>query len=375
VRCVVTVVFYISGHGFGHASREVEVINALGARRPDARIIVRSAVPPDLLRRTLRVPVELRPGACDTGIVQSSSVAHDLDATVAQALAFHATLDDRADAEARALGPGVTVVVGDIPPLAFEVAARLHVPSIAIGNFTWDWIYDGYEEFAREPWFGPRLRAAYAHAMLALATPLSAGFEIFRTVRPIPLIARRPARARTETRAHFGIPLDRPAALLSFGGYGLPDLDLARLDCLDDWTVVTTDRVTPPAAPGSTATSAIVSIPETRFDPHGVRYEDLVAAVDVVMTKPGYGIIAECIAARTAMLYTSRGAFREYEMLVAALPRYLRSRFLSQQDLFAGRWRLALQALIAQPAPPETLPTDGADVAAEAILGVDGTTL
>ena len=29
------VVFYISGHGFGHASRSVEVINALAARRPE----------------------------------------------------------------------------------------------------------------------------------------------------------------------------------------------------------------------------------------------------------------------------------------------------------------------------------------------------
>ena len=37
-----TVVFYISGHGFGHASRQVEVINALAARRPDVRIAVRS---------------------------------------------------------------------------------------------------------------------------------------------------------------------------------------------------------------------------------------------------------------------------------------------------------------------------------------------
>ena len=47
------VVFYISGHGFGHASRDVEVMNALGARRPDLRIIVRSAVDPSLLARTM----------------------------------------------------------------------------------------------------------------------------------------------------------------------------------------------------------------------------------------------------------------------------------------------------------------------------------
>ena len=40
----------------------------------------------------------------------------------------------------------------------------------------------------------------------------------------------------------------------------------------------------------------------------GFRYEDLVAAVDVVLTKPGYGIVSECVANDTALLYTSRGA-------------------------------------------------------------------
>ena len=44
----------------------------------------------------------------------------------------------------------------------------------------------------------------------------------------------------------------------------------------------------------------------------GYRYEDLVRAVDVVATKPGYGIISECIANDTALLYTSRGHFAEY---------------------------------------------------------------
>ena len=57
-------------------------------------------------------------------------------------------------------------------------------------------------------------------------------------------------------------------------------------------------------------------VEERAFIDSGFRYEDLVAAVDVVVTKPGYGIIAECIAAGTPMLYTSRGDFREYDLLV-----------------------------------------------------------
>ena len=53
-------------------------------------------------------------------------------------------------------------------------------------------------------------------------------------------------------------------------------------------------------------------IDESAMYDRGYRYEDLVRAVDVVVTKPGYGIISECIANDTALLYTSRGDFREY---------------------------------------------------------------
>jgi len=118
----------------------------------------------------------------------------------------------------------------------------------------------------------------------------------------------------------------------------------------------------------TTAPGRLVCIDEQAFAASSFRYEDLVASVDVVLTKPGYGIIADCIAAGVAMLYTSRGSFREYDLLVAALPRYLRSRFISQADLFAGRWRAALEALLGEPPPPERPPTDGARISAAAVL-------
>jgi len=46
------------------------------------------------------------------------------------------------------------------------------------------------------------------------------------------------------------------------------------------------------------------------------------------------------------------------------MPRYLRCRFINQADLFEGRWRAALDALVTQAAPPESLETDGAEAAA-----------
>ena len=361
-----TVLWYISGHGFGHASREVEVINALAAVRPDVRIIIRSAVNQALLDRTVRGPYELRPGRCDSGIVQSTSVAHDDAATIREAIAFYSGFEDRIEAEVAAVATDdVRLIVGDIPPIAFEVAAQLGVPSIAIANFTWDWIYETHPGFSdTAPWIVPRIREAYRKATHALALPFAGGLEVFPSVRPVPLVARQPTRSRAATRAHFGVSPDRPAVLLSFGGYGMPSLNVAQVDC-PDWTLVTTDRIV--SLTTDTAPKNVVHLAEQQFLGGDFRYEDLVAAVDVVVTKPGYGILSEAIASDTAILYTSRGEFREYPILVRDMPRYLRCRFIAQDDLFAGRWRAALEALVAQPSPPETMATNGAEVAAVVI--------
>ena len=362
-----TVVFYISGHGFGHASRDVEIIHALAALVPGIRLIVRSAVNPGLLSRTMQVPYELRPGVCDTGIVQRSSISHDDPATIRAAVDFYSRYDDHIRAETAALaGNRISMIVSDIAPVAFEVAEAVGVPSMAIGNFTWDWIYETHPGMAAEaPWVAPLIRASYGKAEQALELPFPGGFDVFRSVQRVPLVARHATRDRRDTRNHFGLPLDRPVALLSFGGYGLPDLDLKSIDCLDRWTVVTTDRVSD--RPSSLPQHLHV-IEEAAFVGGGFRYEDLVAAVDAVITKPGFGITAECISTGAAMLYTSRGEFREYDVLVREMPKYIRCRFIAQEDLLAGRWRAALDALIGQPPPAERMRTDGATVAARAIV-------
>ena len=357
-------VFYISGHGFGHASREVEVINTIGASRPDLTIIARTSVSEALLTRTLRTPVTRLEGPCDSGVIQRDSVTHDDEATVREAAAFQETSLSRIAAEVERLRPfDVRAVVGDIPPLAFDVASRLGAPSVALANFTWDWIYEWYGEALRDaPNLLAAIRQSYGQAGHALELPLSGGFEVFPRVTRIPFIARHSIRSRAEARRLLGLDPARPVALLSFGGYGLQRLAVERLDCLDEWTVLLTDRI---ASLSGSASPHLRLIQESAFG--DLRYEDLVAAADVVVTKPGYGIVSECVAHDTAMLYTSRGHFREYDRMVAEMPEILRCRFISQSDLFGGTWKDALNALMQQAPPPRAVSTDGAIQAAGVI--------
>jgi hypothetical protein len=166
---------------------------------------------------------------------------------VAAALDFYSTFEARIDDEVRTLRElGITLIVGDIPPLAFAAGAGAGIPAVAVANFTWDWIYEEHPGFLPA---GARvletIKTAYRSATHALELPFAGGFDIFSNVSRLPLVARRPTRSRADTRRHFDLPATGRVALLSFGGYGLPQLDLASVDCRDDWTIATTDLSSP----------------------------------------------------------------------------------------------------------------------------------
>ncbi|MFA5907153.1 MAG: hypothetical protein WC815_00090 [Vicinamibacterales bacterium] len=348
-----TIAFYISGHGFGHASRSIEVINALADRRPDLRVIIRSDVAPWLVQRTVRPGVTLEPAQCDTGVVQVDSLRPDARATIERGRQFMAAFSDRVAAEAAWLGrAGATLVVADIPPLGIAAASAAGIPGVAFGNFTWDWIYAGYEGGAD---LADAIGRVYADTTLALRLPMSGGFATMPAVVNIPFVARRSERDPAAAREALGLPHGERLVLVSFGGYGLDGLNVEALRQLAGYRIL---------LPGDVDEPALYA--------RGLRYEDLVRAADVVVTKPGYGIISECLANETALLYTSRGQFAEYDVLVTAMPRFLRAAFIDQAALFGGAWGPHLDALLAQPAPQEKPATNGAEIAARLITELTG---
>lgn len=359
-----TVAFYISGHGFGHASRQVEIVNAFGARHPEVRIFIRSAAARWLLDRTIRVPFELDQRPCDTGVVQIDSLRLDPAETMTRAGAFYATFAARAEHEARLLRERDTrLVIVDAAPLGCEAAALAGVPAVVVANFTWDWIYAEYaEHLHRAPAVLPTIRRAYRRAFAAWRLPMHGGFETVAPVIDVPFVARHADRAvsRHDVLSRLNLPADRPVALVSFGGYGAGGLEFNALDCLDAWTVVSTGAPDERADAGGVRIIADADVYDANLG-----YADLVAAADAVVTKPGYGIISECVANATAIVYTSRGRFAEYEVMVKEIPKYLRCAYLDQISLIAGRWRAALDSAVTAPPPPEYPRTDGAEVVAD----------
>ena len=133
------IVFYVSGHGFGHTSRTIEVIHALLRIRPDAGVVVRTSAPRRLYERTLQGQIEFVELESDTGMVQLDSLNIDLEESLRRTIEFQRRMPQLAATEAAYLrAHGADLVVGDIPPLAFAAAGAAGVQSIANGKFTWD---------------------------------------------------------------------------------------------------------------------------------------------------------------------------------------------------------------------------------------------
>jgi UDP:flavonoid glycosyltransferase YjiC (YdhE family) len=355
-------VFYVSGHGFGHATRCAALIEALRRISPKAlRIHVRGEAPRWIFQE--RDPdTTCSTAAVDPGMIQPSALDLDLEATIQAHERFADSWEARLREEAellRRMAPAV--VVSDIPPLAFGAAAAAGIPAVGVSNFSWDWILAGYAD--REPRLRPvvkRYAETYAKADRLFRLPMHGDLGAFPVIVDVPHLTRRPRLPRALVRRRLGIADDLgiPVVLISFGGFEGGHLTGSYASELDGYLFL-----------------AFAEQPEGfRGDwrrlptPSPIPHEELVAACDAVIGKPGYSTSAEVLAQRARFLYLSRPDWTEGPVLEAGLQRDGCARAIPRDDFFAGRWREHLEALLAQPLPTRPPAANGAEIIATQLL-------
>ena len=355
-------VFYVSGHGYGHATRSVALIGALRRISPGPlRIHVRSGAPRWIFEER-DSQLTCSTASIDPGIIQSNALDVDLQATIDAHERFASSWETRLGEEAellRRMAP--RVVVSDIPPLAIGAAAAAGIPAVGVSNFSWDWILAGYAN--REPRLRPviqRYAEAYREADCVFRLPMHGDLGAFRVIVDVPLLTRRSRLPRALVRSRLGITGGEklPVVLISFGGFGSGPLtsfdgpDLAGM-------VFLAFEEKPEGFRGDWRRLPL---------PSPIPHEELVAACDAVIGKPGYSTAAEVLAHRTRFLYLSRADYTEGPVLEAGLRRDGCARAIPRDDFFAGRWREHLDALLAQPLPAQPPEANGAEIIASQLL-------
>ncbi|MEW6335532.1 MAG: hypothetical protein AB1558_14825 [Thermodesulfobacteriota bacterium] len=255
---------------------------------------------------------------------------------------------------------GASLIVADIPHLAGDVAAAAGVAAMAVCNFTWDWIYEPYCRHGdtRSVLLG-RIREGYGRIHTCLRLPFSHPFHAFPEVVDVPLVARRSLRERAEILGLAGLDArdTRPRVLIGMRHSVSRDTLFGAARNSGEFLFVVPEPV------------AGVPCENVRAVPPGgaLDFVDLLTVCDAAVCKLGYGILADCISCKTALLFPPREGFREDEILRPDANRWARTLEIPQHDFRRGDWNPYLRELIAMPPPKEEPRLDGARVCARSI--------
>jgi hypothetical protein len=356
-----TIVYCVSGHGFGHARRTAEVLKALTARDPDVRVVIRTSAPGFLFRDIANVSVWAPERSFDPGVVERDALSVDPRASLVRLDEAIRAKDSIVEAESGfARSQRAALVVADIPFLAGDIARAAGVPCVGLGNFTWDWIYEPYASTKHGHELIEEVRRSHEKFDVLLHLPLGHDVCRFKRVIDVPLIASRPRRSQEEVERRLGLAADRrPRVVVAMrGGLAEELLFSAARQSPDTLFLV----------PASVTSSPPKNIKPFEANNAELDFTDVLSVCDAVVSKLGYGILADSIACGVALLYPPRQGFREDEISRRQCPRYLRMRELPQEDFVAGHWDEHLRSLLAQPKPPESLATNGAEVVAGRLL-------
>lgn len=346
----------ISGHGFGHAAQVVPVLNALHRLVPDLRVLLRTTVPSSFFKDRLVLPWDMSPVQQDVGCVQNGPLKIDVEATWREHRRFHSSWEERLQTEIKAMtAAGPSAVLADTPYLALAAGKAAAIPTVALVSFTWDLVLSKY---IAPPSIDGRsiiqsIRQAYGKADLALRINPAPKMESFQRIIDIGPIAEPAPSAREQLTEFLGLAQGEQTVLVGFGGIPLDSLPFSRLESLTGYRFIF-DGSIPPRSRRFVATA---SLPFS--------FKTLMASVDLIMTKPGYGTLVEAVALRTPMVYVRRYNFADEQSLVDYLHQYGRGVELSLDDFARGHWEESLQRVQSLSPPSDhVLPATGADDAA-----------
>jgi L-arabinokinase len=359
------IAFYVSAHGFGHAVRMREVARRILLDAPQSTIYFNTSAPAWLFGELPPDRFILRKLRCDVGAIQKDSLHIDIPETVRQNELFYKRIDDLVDREKVFIRRmGIRCVIGDIPPLAFLAADAAGVPGVAIGNFSWDWIYEPYVLPDRGyAYLLDIIRTAYRRSSLLLRLPFHGDMAAFPAPTDVPVIAQRGEASIASVRKRLGIrPGDtRKLIFLSLGGHDATPIRFSDPASMDDYLFISYFPLP--------LTGENVVTPAGRTDPP---HHEIVNAVDLVIGKLGYCTLTECIAHRTALLYTGRSRFRESAVLETAAHAYCSARYIPEENFISGAWRPFIQRTLIDSghAPWPRINVDGAGKIAHIINAI-----
>jgi len=293
------VAYFVSSHGFGHAARTRTILQQL---QSCAEVTVFSTTPAWFWGD---VKVDHIHYQADVGCIQQGTLSIDEDATSDAFRRFLADSHKRFTWFSGICSQNpFDLIVTDIAPEPLEFAHRLGIPSALIANFTWVEIYN------QMPLLSDLIPTVLQQYQMADRTYIP-GFQTGMTWADNTIIVDPVAEIGTCIRS----TLD-PDNLYSRSVY----IDAGRWGTEIGWGNASSFSDTLFIRVGHFLDGLPSNVRQLAFG--AVKHADLISSVDLVVSKPGYGIVTECLANQAHWCCIPRDGFAEDEVLIEGAEKF-----------------------------------------------------
>ncbi|KAI3950827.1 hypothetical protein MKW92_044311 [Papaver armeniacum] len=329
--------YYITGHGFGHATRAVEVVRHLIAAGHDVYVVTGA---PDFVF-TSEIKSErlfIRKVLLDCGAVQADALSVDPLASLEKY--SQTAVVPRASILATEIewltSINADLVVSDVVPIACRAADDAGIRSACVTNFSWDFIYAEYVMAAGHHhrsivW---QIAEDYSHCDLLIRLPGYCPMPAFRDVIDVPLVVREQRKSRAEVRKELEIGEDVKLVIFNFGGQPA-GWTLKEEYLPSGWLCLVCG-----ASDNQELPPNFIKLKRDVYTP------DVMAACDCMIGKIGYGTVSEALSYKLPFVFVRRDFFNEEPFVRNMLEYYQNGVEMIRRDLLTGRWAPYLQRAI-----------------------------
>ncbi|KAJ6354944.1 hypothetical protein OIU77_005529 [Salix suchowensis] len=313
--------YYVTGHGFGHATRVVEVARHLILEGHIVHVV--TAAPDFVYTSVIQSPrLFLRKELLDCGAVQCDALTVDRIASLEKysetAVIPRETILATEVKWLRSIK--ADLVVSDVVPVACRAAADAGIRSVCCTNFSWDFIYAEYVVDAGSQHRSIVLQIAedYSHCEFLIRLPGYCPMPAFRDVVDVPLVVRGLHKSRAEVRKELGVEEDAKLVIFQFwrtacwvevtGGVSTSWLEVCVRKLCSGYVCGGSDKEDYPPN--------FIKLPKDAYTP------DVIAASDCMLGKIGYGTFSEAMAYKLPFVFVRRDYFNEEPFLRNMLEHY-----------------------------------------------------
>ena len=270
------ILYYVTDHGLGHASRTVAIIREL--KKKKIQITVRSNDPFGFLKISLP-EIEIISGQTDFQPVMSKKndmifnepkTRTNLSNWINQMPA----LIKKESVIIKKIKPNI--IISDISFMAILAASENNIRSILVSSFVWNEslkISNNLKEY---------IKNSYKNVDIILRLSLGTAVD-FQNVHKMGVVARHSTLSRKQIRKDLGIKSNEQLVLVSLSGKEKIQLKHSKnIKILDvsDYSIIKKSRMK-----------------------NLIEGQNLVAAADLVICKCGYGFVSECLTSKTRFFY------------------------------------------------------------------------